>query len=147
MRPFQTFTLRAGVFEGTQRRCDACPGGQPGLRAAPCRTPSQTPVHGRFLCFAGLVTLGLGWQLVVELLMLGAFAGFLAGLLGVGGGMLMVPFMTFVLTSKGMPAAYVVKMAIATSLATMRTLRRGNRLSITPVTDEEWRAVLHRLHG
>jgi len=119
VRPFQTFTLRAGVFEGTQRRCDACPGGQPGLRAAPCRTPSQTPVHGRFLCFAGLVTLGLGWQLVVELLMLGAFAGFLAGLLGVGGGMLMVPFMTFVLTSKGMPAAYVVKMAIATSLATI----------------------------
>jgi predicted RNA-binding protein with PUA-like domain len=27
------------------------------------------------------------------------------------------------------------------------SLRRGNRLSITPVTDEEWRAVLHRLHG
>jgi uncharacterized membrane protein YfcA len=51
------------------------------------------------------VTLGLEWQLVVELLLLGAFAGFLAGLLGVGGGMLMVPFMTFVLTSKGMPAA------------------------------------------
>jgi len=65
------------------------------------------------------VTLGLGWQLIVELLLLGAFAGFLAGLLGVGGGMLMVPFMTFVLTSKGMPTAYVVKMAIATSLATI----------------------------
>jgi hypothetical protein len=29
---------------------------------------------------------------------------------------------------------------------TMRTLRRGNRLSITPVTDDEWSAVLHRLH-
>ena len=65
------------------------------------------------------MTLGLGWQLIVELLLLGAFAGFLAGLLGVGGGMLMVPFMTFVLTSKGMPTAYVVKMAIATSLATI----------------------------
>ena len=25
----------------------------------------------------------------------------------------------------------------------MRVLRRGNRLSITPVTDEEWRGVLH----
>jgi predicted RNA-binding protein with PUA-like domain len=32
-------------------------------------------------------------------------------------------------------------------LATMRTLRRGNRLSITPVTDDEWRAVLHRLQS
>ena len=30
-------------------------------------------------------------------------------------------------------------------LATMQVLRRGNRLSITPVTDAEWRAVLHRL--
>jgi predicted RNA-binding protein with PUA-like domain len=29
----------------------------------------------------------------------------------------------------------------APELATMRVLRRGNRLSITPVTDEEWRAV------
>ena len=65
------------------------------------------------------MTLGLEWQLILELLLLGAVAGFLAGLLGVGGGMLMVPFMTFVLTSKGMPSQYVLKMAIATSLATI----------------------------
>jgi predicted RNA-binding protein with PUA-like domain len=39
------------------------------------------------------------------------------------------------------------EMRSAPELATMRTLRRGNRLSITPVTDDEWRAVLHRLHG
>ena len=32
-------------------------------------------------------------------------------------------------------------------LADMVVLRRGNRLSITPVTDDEWHAVLHRLHG
>ncbi len=30
-------------------------------------------------------------------------------------------------------------------LATMRVLQPGSRLSITPVSDEEWRAVLHRL--
>ena len=65
------------------------------------------------------MTFGLEWQLVLELLLLGSLTGFLAGLLGIGGGMLMVPFMTLVLTSKGMPAAYVVKMAIATSLATI----------------------------
>lgn len=65
------------------------------------------------------MTGGLGWQLVVELLILGSCTGFLAGLLGVGGGMLMVPFMTLLLSAKGMPAAYVVKMAIATSLATI----------------------------
>ena len=31
------------------------------------------------------------------------------------------------------------------SLSTMLVLRRGNRLSITPVTAQEWRAVLARL--
>ena len=62
---------------------------------------------------------GLGWQIIVELLLLGAFTGFLAGLLGIGGGMLMVPFVTLLLSSKAVPAQYVVKMAVATSLATI----------------------------
>ena len=65
------------------------------------------------------MTGGLGWRLVVELLILGSFTGYLAGLLGVGGGMLMVPFMIFVLSAKSIPPQYVVKMAIATSLATI----------------------------
>jgi uncharacterized membrane protein YfcA len=34
--------------------------------------------------------------LVFELALLGMCTGFLAGLLGIGGGMLMVPFMTFI---------------------------------------------------
>ncbi len=33
----------------------------------------------------------------------------------------------------------------APELATMRVLQRGNRLSITPVSADEWRAVLARL--
>jgi predicted RNA-binding protein with PUA-like domain len=33
------------------------------------------------------------------------------------------------------------EMRIAPELATMRVLAPGNRLSITPVTPEEWRAV------
>jgi predicted RNA-binding protein with PUA-like domain len=32
-------------------------------------------------------------------------------------------------------------------LADMWILRRGNRLSITPVTAEEWRCIVARLHG
>lgn len=59
------------------------------------------------------------WVLVAELLLLGSVAGFLAGLLGVGGGMMMVPFMTMLLDHQGFAAEHVVKMAIGTALATI----------------------------
>jgi len=62
---------------------------------------------------------GFDARLIAELLILGCASGFLAGLLGVGGGMVMVPFMTFLLTAKGLPGQHVVKMAVATSLATI----------------------------
>ena len=63
--------------------------------------------------------LGVSWQLALELIVLGLATGFMAGLLGIGGGMVMVPFMTWLLASQGIPNEYVVKMAIATSLATI----------------------------
>ena len=61
----------------------------------------------------------IGWLLVVELLALGTFTGFLAGLLGIGGGMLMVPFLTWILSARGVDPGMAVKMAIATSMATI----------------------------
>ena len=57
--------------------------------------------------------------LFAELFGLGLVIGYLAGLLGIGGGMLMVPFMVFVLGGKGVDSAVLVKMAVATSLATI----------------------------
>jgi uncharacterized membrane protein YfcA len=56
---------------------------------------------------------------VSALLVLGAATGFAAGLLGIGGGMLLVPFLTMLLTARGLPLEHVVHMALATSLATI----------------------------
>ena len=53
------------------------------------------------------------------LVLLGACTGFAAGLLGIGGGMLMMPFLTALFTWQGFPTEYILHMAIATSLATI----------------------------
>jgi len=58
-------------------------------------------------------------SLIAALLALGAAVGYAAGLLGIGGGMLLVPFMTMVLTAREFPKEHIVHMAIATSLATI----------------------------
>ena len=60
--------------------------------------------------------LGLSPELIAALLLLGVATGFLAGLLGIGGGMLMVPFLTALFLAKSVPQAMAVKMAIATSM-------------------------------
>lgn len=61
----------------------------------------------------------LDLTLVLELLLLGACTGYLAGLLGIGGGMLMVPFLTIIFSRHGITPGLAVKMAIATSMATI----------------------------
>ncbi len=57
--------------------------------------------------------------LILELALLGVCTGFLAGLLGIGGGMLMVPFISAILSGRGVEPGLTVKMAIATSMATI----------------------------
>ena len=57
--------------------------------------------------------------LILELAALGLVTGFLAGLLGIGGGMIMVPFISAMLSGRGVEPGLAVKMAIATSMATI----------------------------
>ena len=57
--------------------------------------------------------------LILELAALGLVTGFLAGLLGIGGGMIMVPFISAILSGRGVEPGLAVKMAIATSMATI----------------------------
>ena len=52
-------------------------------------------------------------------LALGAFAGTLAGLLGVGGGLVIVPVLASVFAAQGIDAGVIMHLAIGTSLATI----------------------------
>ncbi len=61
----------------------------------------------------------LDMYLIAELLLLGAGGGLMAGLLGVGGGMVLVPFLTAMLAARGVPLDVAVKMGIATGMATI----------------------------
>ncbi|MFL6672071.1 MAG: sulfite exporter TauE/SafE family protein [Massilia sp.] len=61
----------------------------------------------------------MDWELGLALLAMGAFGGFAAGLLGIGGGMILVPFITMIFTARHIAPDLVVHMAIATSLGTI----------------------------
>lgn len=59
------------------------------------------------------------FSLTMLLVLVGLLAGVLAGLFGIGGGLVIVPAMTLALISTGMSADQVLPTAIATSLASM----------------------------
>lgn len=50
-------------------------------------------------------------------LALGAFAGLLAGLLGIGGGAVMVPILAMIFTAQDLPHEHVMHLALGTSMA------------------------------
>ena len=63
-----------------------------------------------------LTTIGL-------MALLGCFTGFMAGLLGIGGGVVISPVLVFEIPSSLIPHDHIVHVAIATSLATIAFTR------------------------
>ena len=57
--------------------------------------------------------------LMLQLAALGLCTGFLAGLLGIGGGMVLVPFVAAIVAERGVAPDLAIKMAIATAMSTI----------------------------
>tara|TARA_R110002050_G_scaffold1244_4_gene8575 strand:- start:7141 stop:7944 length:804 start_codon:yes stop_codon:yes gene_type:complete len=61
----------------------------------------------------------LATEWILVFLLLGCFVGFMAGLLGIGGGGIMVPVLTSLFLLQGVPVEHVVHLALGTSMASI----------------------------
>ena len=52
-------------------------------------------------------------------IVIGAFAGLMSGMIGLGGGTIVVPALALIFSMQGIPHEVIMRMAIATSLAVM----------------------------
>jgi uncharacterized membrane protein YfcA len=80
--------------------------------------------------------------LIICMLAIGAVAGLLSGLFGIGGGIVLVPFMIWLFNSNDFPANSIVHMAIATSLATIIPTSISSVLAHQRIGTLQWSAVL-----
>ena len=61
----------------------------------------------------------MDWTLIPIFLAIGGVVGFIAGLLGIGGGMTMIPLLTLIFSYQHFPPEHILHIAVATSLATI----------------------------
>ncbi len=71
----------------------------------------------KLIATAGISMVNLDWLAIY--IALGIFVGFMAGLLGIGGGGILVPILVSIFTYQGIAAEHVVHLALGTALACM----------------------------
>ena len=79
---------------------------------------------------------------ILFLIVIGLFAGFMSGLLGVGGGFIFAPAMFFVLQASGVPEDIALLTAFGTSLAAALPTVLTGALSHTKQGNVVWRDAL-----
>lgn len=81
-------------------------------------------------------------QIVLLILLFGTIAGFLAGLLGIGGGIVLVPLFLWLFPLAGFPAELVVHTAFGTSLAIILPTAVSSTLGHRKRRNVDWNMVL-----
>lgn len=86
-------------------------------------------------------------MIILTYLLAGAFAGFIAGLFGVGGGIIMVPIFVFCFEAQGFDSSVLTHMAIASSLACIvfTSLSSARKHHLLGAVD--WRVLLRVAPG
>jgi len=74
----------------------------------------------------------------------GLFTGLLSGLLGVGGGLIMVPVLSFIFAHLGFPAEFIMHMALGTSLAVIMATSIASSYSHHSHKNVDW-AILKNI--
>jgi len=80
-------------------------------------------------------------------LAIGTAVGFLAGLLGVGGGMITVPVLVFVFTAKSFPPEHLMHLSLATAMATIPFTSASSVRAHHVREGVDWSVVIGMLPG
>ena len=87
------------------------------------------------------------FEYLVAYLLLGAFAGTIAGLFGVGGGLIIVPMLATIFTQQGISGDVIMHLAIGTSLATIIPTSISSVLAHHRAGAVLWPVFLHLVPG
>ncbi len=81
-------------------------------------------------------------EIVVVYLLLGALAGLVAGLLGVGGGVVIVPVLVVLFQAQGFDSANIMHLALGTSLATIAITSLSSMMAHHRLGSLHWHTAL-----